>query len=121
MAQKNHVYNTSGLWSQGQKALKPAEDTSIIHNGHEDKQTSDEDWDANLQWDSLKPMLSEEDEEEGEWDIDSELHLDSEGLHARLINWAIENGDDPQDEDWIPPTLWAKSRKQRGLKQQLKG
>ena len=121
MAQRNCVYNTSGLQNQAQKALKPVENTPIIH---EDEQTNDKNWDANLQWDSLKSMLGKEDEEEGEieeWDVDSNVHLNSKGLHVRLVNWAIENGDDPQDEDWIPPTLQAKSRKQRGLKQQLKG
>ena len=42
-------------------------------------------------------MLGKEDEEEEEieeWDVDSNMHLNSERLHVRLINWAIENRDD---------------------------
>ena len=51
-----------------------------------------------------------------EWD--SQLKLNTEGLHVKMVNQANPLGDDPRHEDWVPPKLRAhrekKKREQRG-------
>ena len=104
-------YNTSGLRNQKEQGSETVE-TPVKHsleNGNDE--SDDEDWHANLWWDSLKPVVDSEEEdvkencnnngEMEEWDSQWDDNLNSEGLQARLVKWAIENGDDPCNEEWI--------------------
>ena len=82
----------------------------------------DENWNAPVRFDSNKPCWELEDSElssEGEdseneddkVDVEDEvleagdLEWRNEGLHVSLMLIAIDNGDDPRDEDWIPHQL----------------
>jgi len=87
-------------------------------NGQSDNKEPDEGWDAHVKLDSNNPCWeldndeedsgSEEDEEgnvEGEVTEAGEDNWRNEGLHVGLMVLAIEIGDDPRDEDWIPNEL----------------
>jgi hypothetical protein len=87
-------------------------------NGPSDNETPDEGWDAHVKFDSNKPcweLDSEEEdsehEEDKEGDVEDEVmeagesNWRNEGLHVGLMVLAIEIGDDPRDEDWIPDEL----------------
>jgi hypothetical protein len=73
-------------------------------------------------FDSLKSQWREDDEEEAEmkdeeefdeWDT-QELEFKHPGFYVKLVKLAVENGDDPRDEDWIPEDLRRKNRAKKG-------
>jgi len=80
---------------------------------------NDEEWDVHIKFDSNKPCWeldddeedSENGEEDNEGDVEDEVieasedNWRNEGLHVGLMVLAIEIGDDPRDEDWIPDNL----------------
>ena len=45
--------------------------------------------------------------EDNSWEEDVEFQ-------EKLYNWAKENGDDPKDEDWVPPSLRRRQKKKGG-------
>ena len=69
-------------------------------------------WDTHLKPDSMKPCWDEESEgedigkDEQCKDDDCGMEdMDNEGFHAKMMALAVEIGDDPRDEDWIPESL----------------
>jgi hypothetical protein len=79
---------------------------------HTDIPPSDNDvgWDAQVRFDSNELCWEFDDEEDKSEDEGlSESEGDgSDGLHVGLMVLAIEIGDDPQDEDWIPKAVQRK-------------
>ncbi|KAG6870732.1 hypothetical protein C0993_004205, partial [Termitomyces sp. T159_Od127] len=83
---------------------------------HESGNESDQDWDPLLELDSLKPCWEKEDQESEDENTDDEnMEILMEGWddgidddeaaelwHVRLVKLAIENEDDPRDEEWVP-------------------
>jgi hypothetical protein len=62
--------------------------------------------------DSLRPNWEESDEsvheDDGEVEWNSgwlDLGEEEKDLHASLLRFAMANGDDPRDEDWVPKSL----------------
>ncbi|KAG6867212.1 hypothetical protein C0993_005595, partial [Termitomyces sp. T159_Od127] len=86
---------------------------------HESGNESDQDWDPLLELDSLKPCWEKEDQESEDENTDDEnMEILMEGWddgidddeaaelwHVRLVKLAIENEDDPRDEEWVPAEL----------------
>ena len=88
----------------------------------------DDEWIPNVQLDSNKPLWNGE--ESGD-DIDSENEEDfldkieeerlgvnprkyrNKGLYVALMRMAIDVGDDPTDEDWVPKKTRKKLQKER--------
>ena len=92
-------------------------------NGQSDNEVPDEGC-AHVKFDSNKPCWElDSDKEESESEEDEEGNVEdevteagngdwrNEGLHVGLMILAIEIGDDPRDEDWIPDELRRKHRK----------
>jgi hypothetical protein len=88
----------------------------------DDVDNRDEGWDPHIKLDSNKPCWELDDEgedsedeytdkDEADSDVEDEaIEADedewrNEGLHVGLMVLAIEIGDDPRDEDWIPNSL----------------
>jgi len=109
----------------------------VIHVDLDEKSDNEEDWDAQIRFDSNKPCWRlEDDEEKSDPDEDepdnNEIGVEAdvleagdedwrnEGLHVSMMVLAIDNGDDPQDEDWIPDKLRKKIKKRlaRGMSKQ---
>ena len=97
--------------------------------------TGDEEWTPNLPFDSNKPMWNDEESEDN---IDSENEEDfldkiveeekpgvnprkyrNKGWYVALMRMAIEVGDDPLDEDWVPKKTRKKLRKENWKKSAL--
>ena len=85
-----------------------------IHSEIKEQSDNDEGWDAHIRLDSNKTcweLDSEENDSEDEGGIEDEVieagedEWRSEGLHVALMVLAIDIGDDPRDEDWIPDSL----------------
>jgi len=86
----------------------------------------DKGWRAGVRLDSIKPCWDEDsdaDTESGdEGSVEDEIMEESdeqwnnEGIHVGLMRLAIDQGDDPRDEDWIPEELKRKRarRKKKG-------
>ena len=117
---KRRVYNTSGLRNQQPKAT---DNPNPSQPCPDESDTEDSTWQPNMVFDSLKvdvaaedvsdDELMEEGDEVVEWDSQSDggIGLGSEGLQVMMLRLAIELGDDPRDEDWMPPALRANPRK----------
>ena len=110
---KKNAYNLSGLRNRSTSSNIPeVPDNPATHTDEEDSN-----WQPHIFFDSLKPDLPAEDEESDK-DEDAEVEWDSEwnenersrsqGLQAAMIRFAIAIGDDPRDEDWVPPKMRAK-------------
>ncbi|KIJ95381.1 hypothetical protein K443DRAFT_108857, partial [Laccaria amethystina LaAM-08-1] len=84
-------------------------------------------WDAQVRFDSNKLCWEVDDEEdksedeglsESEGDVEDEVveanddEWRSDGLHVGLMVLAIEIGDDPRDEDWIPEAVQRRQNSQ---------
>ena len=128
---KRQKRNISGLRNQPKPifepspteatATKPSSDIPAQPNpDHED-----EDEDLGLRClDSLKLLWRADDEEESteeedpknredefdEWDGQQEFG--EESLYIKLMTLAIDSGDDPRDDDWVPEGL----RRRKGIK-----
>jgi len=116
------------LWSQTQTevkyfwTLKPKKATDTtpaeISDGDSDLD-SDSAWSPHLKFDSMKTSIAMEDSDEEdvessegleEWD---EWEVGKDGFYVNLMRFAIDQGDDPQDEDWIPEHLKRKQLKRK--------
>ena len=75
--------------------------------------------------DSLKPLwrvdddkdelMQKDEDSESETDgWDSQQELGEENLYIKLMSLAIDNGDDPRDEDWVPEGLRRKKQEKKG-------
>ena len=116
---KKDTYNLSGL--RNQCSISTSNNIPEVPDNpatHTDKEDSN--WQPHIFFDSLKPDLPAEDEEsdkdedaEVEWDSEwnENERLGSQGLQAAMIKLAIALGDDPCDENWIPPKLRAKRKR----------
>jgi hypothetical protein len=73
-----------------------------------DNDADDEEWMPNwhLPFDSNKPMWNDESED----GIDRKYR--NKGWYVALMRMAIEVGDDPLDEDWVPKKTRKKLRKE---------
>src|SRR6266481_6733287 len=107
--------NISGLCNQPQQPVPtlhlptPTQPPSIssISTANSDVE-SDAEWIPNLELDSMKMHLHAESDDEqlnmdleewGKWD------MGTESFYVNLMQLAVDNNDDPQDEDWIPEAL----------------
>ncbi|KAG6810459.1 hypothetical protein H0H87_012887 [Tephrocybe sp. NHM501043] len=102
-------YNTSGLRNHRDKPTESPEPTSIMP----DREDLDPDWEPDTLHDSLKIDFEKEDESDnGESDTDTdEWDVGGKGGLIQMINMAIDNGDDPRDESWVPAQLRSKKKK----------
>ena len=122
--------NISGLRNQ----KKPAAPSPIplparhitpadISDGDSDLDSlADGAWSAHLKFDSMKTSIEMEDSDEEdvepsedledleEWD---EWEVEKDGFYVNLMRFAIDQGDDPRDEDWIPEHLKRKQLKRK--------
>ena len=113
MRGKKRKCNLTGLRNQPKLASLPL-DTSQAPPTSADPSSSEEDdsaWEL-CEHDSLWPKWEELDESVHEGDGEVEWNngwLDwgeeEKDLHASLLRFAIANGDDPRDEDWVPKSL----------------
>ncbi|KAF9457874.1 hypothetical protein BDZ94DRAFT_1313815 [Collybia nuda] len=73
--------------------------------------------------DSLKSTWEEEDKGKVEAEIideeDTEEEFNSDRLYVKLMNLAMENGDDPRDENWIPENLRRRKKQKKGIESHL--
>ena len=128
MAQKKRCYNISGLRNQPRN--QSPEPLSLDNNHVADAEHTPEDdsgdsneWEPHVLLDSLKldlqaeylsddePIKDSDDIEE--WDIDSHPAIGSKGLQAVMMKLSMTLGDDPHDEDWVPPKLRAKRERRK--------
>ena len=88
--------------------------THSVINADIDEQSdnSDEGWNAHIRLDTNKLFWGLNDEEEDSQDeVEDEVieagsdEWKNDGLQVGLMVLAIEIGDDPRDEDWIPDSL----------------
>ena len=115
----SHVKEAS---NNGTKATEVPSTHPVTHTDFDEQPNNDEECDAHIELDSNKlcwePASDDEDEEEvsEEEDTDNENgdvevieagtdEWRGEALHVSLMVLAIEIGDNPQDEDWIPDSL----------------
>ncbi|KAF9469382.1 hypothetical protein BDZ94DRAFT_377280 [Collybia nuda] len=108
--------NISGLRNQPKVAPLPLHSSPTSESIPEGRENGARDSDKNSNWfphtkfDSLKPVRDEDEssDEGGAGDVGTKQKwsernkLGQEGFHVTMMNTAIENGDDPRDEDWIP-------------------
>ena len=93
-----------------------------------DKDADDEEWTPNMQFDSNKPAWDGDESEdeigsENEEDFLDQLEDANPGvnpgkyrnrcLYVALMRMAIDVGDDPTDEDWVPKKTRKKLRKEK--------
>ena len=102
------------------KRSRASYNTSRLRNqqNNSEFQDLDDNWNPHLCFDSLKTSIQAEEElkdemeklDMEEWDSqwDNELKLNTEGLQVKIANQAKLLGDDPRDEDWVPPKLRAR-------------
>ena len=128
---KRQKRNITGLRNRPKPISEPSriEEIALMPSSDIPEQPSpeheDEDEDLGLKClDSLKPLWRADDEEESmqeedlkngedefdEWDGQQELR--EESLYIKLMTLAIDSGDDPRDEDWVPEGL----RRRKGIK-----
>ena len=110
---KKNTYNLSGLRNQSTSNNIPeVPDNPATHTDEEES-----DWQPHVVFDSLKPDLPAEDEKsdkdedaEAEWDSEwnENERFGSQDLQAAMIRFAVAIGDDPRDEDWVPPKMRVK-------------
>lgn len=93
----------------------------------DDLESDDEGWESDAKYTDLGRHFgtndtedSESDEELQEFDWkDFDPDLDDAHLQHRLLKYAIAMGDDPRDEDWVPPEEVRKElkrkRRQKGV------
>jgi hypothetical protein len=97
----------------------PTRTHSVIH-ANVTESDNDVGWDAHVRLDSNKLCWEVDDEQDdsedegpsdGEGDVEDEVieanedEWRNDGLHVVLMVLAIEVGDDPRDEDWIPEAV----------------
>ena len=119
---KRRVYNISGLRNQPSQTHDDAYDGPIPAPLCSESDVEDFSWSPNLVFDSLKVDIAAEtalddesiieEEDAVEWDSewDQDRRLGSEGMQATMLRLAIELGDDPRDEEWVPPKLRANQK-----------
>jgi len=92
-------------------------------------ENSDEGWRTGVRLDSTKPCWDEDSDTDSDMESDNEGSVEdeimeesdeqwnNEGIHVGLMRLAIDQGDDPRDEDWIPEELKRKRarRKKKGV------
>lgn len=119
--------NISGLRNQNSTPTNNVQESkhSQDHSPEtppDDVTDSDVEWQPHMFLDSLKSNLQAEDlsdnesvkdgDDMEEWDSnEQDLRLGSAGLQAMMMKLSIHLGDDPRDEDWVPPKLRAKREK----------
>jgi len=66
----------------------------------------DEKWDTHLRLGSTKPCWDEDSEDEYIGEVGCGMEdIANEEFQAKMVALAVELGDDPRDEDWIPESL----------------
>ena len=133
MAKKKLKKNITGLRNQSKSSshvevvlddsTKAAETPStcpVIHADLDEQSDNDKGWEAHIHLDSNKLCWKPDDEDEVSEEEDSDCEkgdvedevieageddFRTEALHVKLMVLAIEIGDDPRDEDWIPDSL----------------
>ena len=125
MARKKRTYNTSGLRNQKPRATEDGTPPNGNIPGNLQAEDEDFEWHPHTHFDSLKPDFqaeeasdedpnnADEDMEESDSEWKENEGFGSDGLQAAMLKLAIELGDDPRDEDWVPPKLRAKNERQR--------
>ena len=114
-----HKRNISGLQNQPPtlhlpSPTQPPSVSSIITVNS--KVESDAEWIPNLELDSMKTHLhAESDDEQLNTDLEEwgEWEVGTERFSVNLMRLAVDNNDDPQDEDWIPEALKRKEMKRK--------
>jgi hypothetical protein len=126
---KRQKRNISGLKNQPKPIPEPSstespvvEPTSTIQeqlslDPEDTAENADEDLGLRCP-DSLKPLWRADDDDEGCMQAGEELEdgweLREENLYIKLMTLAIDNGDDPRDEDWVPRGLRRKKQGEKG-------
>jgi hypothetical protein len=109
----------TGLRNQPKAAVPPLhssptpEPVPESQESRADDPEEDVNWSPHTRFDSLKVAWdgnkSEDEEDDTEIGTEEEWgdwnELGQEGLHVMLMKLAMENGDDPRDEDWVPEVL----------------
>ena len=107
----NGLRNQKTLTSHGVEAPIVVDDIDEQSDHHDNE---DGEWDAKIRFDSSKPRwdIASDSEDSDEGRLEEEVvetseddEWKNEGLQVGLMVLAIEIGDDPRDEDWIPDNL----------------
>ncbi|EDR10094.1 uncharacterized protein LACBIDRAFT_325694 [Laccaria bicolor S238N-H82] len=127
MGKKKQKKNITGLRNQPKTASHIKDNVTVAtapahpvtHADVDDQSDNDEGWDPHVRLDSNRPCWDSDDEEkdsEDEADVEDEVieagedGWRSESLQVGLMVLAIEIGDDPRDEDWIPEAVRRKHK-----------
>jgi hypothetical protein len=132
---KKQKRNISGLKNQPKPLPEPSSTEPLVVEPSSESNTAervgsdledDEDQDLGLKCPDSSKLLwrADDDEEEpmpegkgdsesGIEDWDTHQELEDKGLYIMLMNLAVDNGDDPRDEDWVPEDLRRKRRRKK--------
>jgi hypothetical protein len=98
MARKKQKRNVTGLRNQPKKTHETLSNT----------EDEDEGWNTRMRFESLRPCW-EMDSDGSENENEDEQYLEEDwsgfhvaGLQEKMMIFAINCGDDPRDEDWVP-------------------
>jgi hypothetical protein len=114
---RKRAWNVSGLKNQdGRPTLSSSDpchsESQIVEAAEESGDEDDSEWQPHVFLDSTRLIVddrsdSETDEEAPAWE-----DLEDEVLQENLVKMARKQGDDPDDENWLPYQELKKQRKQ---------
>jgi hypothetical protein len=120
MAKKKLKRNISGLRNQSQNTAAPFQCQDPASDSHPEASeggitASDDNTELRRHPDDIRPRWEGySDDEEGEGEFDEGIgasseewvkDLSREGFQVKMMRMALDNGDDPHDEDWVPQGL----------------
>jgi hypothetical protein len=119
-----HARNTSGLRNKSKGSLvtpAPVPETAVenLDLSHDSRESSPDDhYDVGMYFDSTRPIVGNDDAGcESDIDVDEVFESkewEDEELRDNMCLLAVQEGDDPSDEDWFPPGLRRKKKQKIG-------
>ena len=129
---QKHTRNTTGLRNQSTQSsvpelpngehlgndIEPAS-AQVPHNSHKPSSSDKPEQELGLHLDSTRFLIDDDDDAGMESDSDvEELSLgedwEDKDLQERMFKLAVNEGDDPSDEDWLPYELKKKKKPKIG-------
>ena len=104
--------NTVGLRNAAKQAPNSCPPLAKVTQNNEE--ASDERWQIGTCFDSVRPIVGDESDSDTDADIKEVPEwgdLEDEDFQEHLVDMARAQGDNPMDEDWLPPRLLKKRRK----------
>lgn len=120
-----HARNTSGLRNKSKGSLvtpTPVPETAVenlnLSHLHDSRESSPDGYNVGMYFDSTRPIVGNDDAGcESDLDVDEVFESEEwedEELRDNMSLLAVQEGDDPSDEDWFPPGLRRRKKQKMG-------